>query len=37
VIRAFVEDLVDSMRDTLAYVIFTVFVAWLYAPEGCLS
>jgi hypothetical protein len=32
-LHAFLDDLVDSMRDGLAYVLFTVFVAWLYAPE----
>lgn len=35
--RAIVEDLVESMRDTLAYILFTLFVAWLYAPEGLLA
>jgi hypothetical protein len=33
VIRDFLDDLVDSMRDAFAYVLFTLFVGWLYAPE----
>ena len=37
VIREFLDDAIDSLRDTIALVLFTVFVAWLYAPEGVLA
>lgn len=36
-IRAFLIDLLKSMRDAFAYVLFTVFVAWLCAPEDLLT
>lgn len=35
-IRAFLSDLADSARDTLAYVIATLFFGWLFMPEELL-